>query len=204
QFRDVNQLRRYHEGKYGRHELDFDEYLAFMAELSRRCAPGHEQAAVAAARRLGATLASHDDTEAADVEASARNGARLAEFPTTLEAARACREHGIAVMMGAPNLLRGGSHSGNVAAAELAEEGLLDILSSDYAPSSLLMAAVRLGRERDDMAAGLATVTSAPARTTGLTDRGELAPGRRADLVRVDLDHAAPVVRGLWVAGRRA
>ncbi len=90
-------------------------------------------------------------------------GARLAEFPTTAAAARASAANGIAVMMGAPNLLRGGSHSGNVAAAELAGIGCLDILSSDYAPASLLMGAVRLGQESGDMAAGLRRVTSAPA-----------------------------------------
>ncbi|MEC9435659.1 MAG: alpha-D-ribose 1-methylphosphonate 5-triphosphate diphosphatase [Pseudomonadota bacterium] len=203
QFRDVAQLRRYHEGKYGRSGADVDEYLEFLGALSSRVSATHEAEAAARARRLGAVLASHDDTDAAHVETSARHGARVAEFPTTLEAARACRDAGIAVMMGAPNLLRGGSHSGNVAAHELAAEGLLDILSSDYAPSSLLMAAVRLGEEAGDLARGFAAVTRAPARATGLTDRGEIAPGLRADLVRVRLGHSAPVIRGMWVAGER-
>ncbi len=203
QFRDVSKLRQYHEGKPRKHRLDFDEYMAFLTELTRRVGPAHEQAGVDAARRFGAVLASHDDTETSHVEASARHGARLAEFPTTLEAARACREHGIAVMMGAPNLLRGGSHSGNVAAADLAGQGLLDILSSDYAPASLLMAAVTLGRESGDMARGFATVSRAPARAAGLVDRGEIAPGLRADLLRVRTAHSAPVVRGLWSGGVR-
>ncbi|MAS42763.1 MAG: phosphonate metabolism protein PhnM [Rhodobacteraceae bacterium] len=203
QFRDVSQLRRYHEGKYGRSTADMDEYLAFLAALSARVSATHEDAAAARGRALGAVLASHDDTDVSHVEASARHGARVAEFPTTLEAARACKDAGIAVMMGAPNLLRGGSHSGNVAAHDLAAEGLLDILSSDYAPSSLLMAAVRLGEEGGDMARGFATVTRAPARATGLDDRGEIAPGLRADLVRVKLGYASPVIRGMWVAGAR-
>jgi alpha-D-ribose 1-methylphosphonate 5-triphosphate diphosphatase len=106
-------------------------------------------------------------------------------------------------MMGAPNLLRGGSHSGNVAAAELAGMGCLDILSSDYAPASLLMGAVRLGQDCGDMAAGLRRVTAAPADATGLSDRGRIAPGLRADLLRFTLDHDTPVTRGVWVRGER-
>jgi alpha-D-ribose 1-methylphosphonate 5-triphosphate diphosphatase len=202
QFRDVEKLRAYHEGKRGP-GLDFDEYLAFLTDLKAKVGPDHEAGAVARAKALGATLASHDDTEREHPAVSAARGARIAEFPTTLEAAEASREHGLAIMMGAPNLLRGGSHSGNVAAAELAEAGLLDVLSSDYAPSSLLMGAIRLGELWGDLARGFATVTSAPAEATGLTDRGRLAPGLRADLVRVADRFEAPVVRGLWVAGRR-
>ena len=152
---------------------------------------------------LGARLASHDDTTPEQVRASAANGVRLAEFPTTMEAAEACARHGVAVMMGAPNLLRGRSHSGNVAAGDLAAAGLLDILSSDYAPSSLLAAAAQLGMEAGDMAAGLAPATAAPARAAGLPDRGRLEAGLRADLVRFAMDGDAPIVRGVWSCGRR-
>ena len=166
-------------------------------------AAAHREVAIAAARRLGATMASHDDATEAQVAASAAVGVRIAEFPTTLAAARACRAAGIAVMAGAPNLVRGGSHSGNVAAAALAEAGLLDILSSDYAPASLLVAAVRLGLAAGDLAAGLATVTAAPARAVGLDDRGRLAPGLQADLLRFGLAGDVAVPRGVWVAGRR-
>ena len=202
QFRDVSKLRVYYEGKHGA-GFDFDGYMAFLGELSARVRPEHEVGAVARARTLGATLASHDDTDAAHPAASAAHGARIAEFPTTREAAEASRAHGLAVLMGAPNLLRGGSHSGNVAAAELAEAGLLDILSSDYAPASLLMGAMALGELHGDLAAGFATVTATPAAATGLTDRGRLVPGLRADLVRVADRFGTPVTRGVWVAGRR-
>ena len=106
-------------------------------------------------------------------------------------------------MMGGPNIVRGGSHSGNVAAEELAREGLLDILSSDYVPASLLLAAFELPRRVPalDLAAAIRTVTLAPAEATGLTDRGSLAVGKRADLVqRVargrDADRAAGVAAG--------
>jgi len=106
-------------------------------------------------------------------------------------------------MMGAPNLIRGGSHSGNVAAEELAREGLLDILSSDYVPSALLSGALMLGDLWGDMARGIACVTAAPAEATGLDDRGHLVPGARADLIRVARIGSAAAVRGVWVEGRR-
>lgn len=204
QFADVDQMRRYVMTKRGMTEARFAAHLAMLRELSADNGAVHVAAAVAGAGRLGAILASHDDTTPGHVADSAARGARLAEFPTTEAAAQACRAAGIAVMMGAPNLLRGGSHSGNVAAATLAGAGLLDILSSDYAPASLLAGAIRLGREAGDMAAGLARVTAAPARAAGLADRGRLAPGLRADLVRVRLGPGdLALVRGVWVAGER-
>ena len=104
-------------------------------------------------------------------------------------------------MMGAPNIIRGGSHSGNIAAAELADAGLLDVLSSDYIPSSLLMAAVNLGQRWGSIAEGMATVTSRPARATGLDDRGSLTPGKRPDLLRFAVIDGMAVVRGVWTRG---
>jgi alpha-D-ribose 1-methylphosphonate 5-triphosphate diphosphatase len=203
QFRDLALLRAYTMGRRSVTDAEFDALIADRLALSARFRAGHEAAAVAAARRLGATLASHDDTTPEQVAISAAHGSRIAEFPTTHEAARACREAGIAVMMGAPNLIRGASHSGNAAAMALAEAGLLDILSSDYVPASLLLAAVRLGEARGALAAGFATVTAAPAAAAGLTDRGRLAPGLRADLLRVRMVSGLPLPRGVWVAGSR-
>ena len=203
QFRDVSKLEPYVRGREGLDEEGFARHVAGLAALTARLGAAHEAAAVAAAGRLGAALASHDDTTPAQVAASAAHGVALAEFPTTTEAARACRGAGIAVIMGAPNLVRGGSHSGNVAAAELAREGLLDILSSDYVPGALLLGAVRLGEMWGDLARGIATVTAAPARAVGLADRGRIAPGLRADLVRFALRGGVPVTRGVWSAGRR-
>ncbi|OYZ99465.1 MAG: phosphonate metabolism protein PhnM, partial [Rhodobacterales bacterium 17-64-5] len=106
-------------------------------------------------------------------------------------------------MMGGPNLIRGGSHSGNVAAKDLAEAGLLDILSSDYVPSSLLSGALLLGDLWGDVARGIATVTTAPTRATGLDDRGALKVGLRADVIRVARVGRAAALRGVWVAGQR-
>lgn len=203
QFRDTSKMAEYLTGKYGMAANAIADYFGELLELSARVREPHEEAAVAAGRRLGATLASHDDTTVADVETSATHGCRIGEFPTTAEAAQASHARGIAVIMGAPNLLRGGSHSGNVSAAELAEAGVLDILSSDYAPSSLLMGAVKMGLEFDDMPRGVATVTRAPAAAAQLADRGEIAVGRRADLVRFALRDGLPAVRSVWSHGER-
>jgi alpha-D-ribose 1-methylphosphonate 5-triphosphate diphosphatase len=203
QFSDLERLRDFATARSGMTDTDFDAHVERMTALGGANAASHAGTAVDAARRLGATLASHDDTTGAQVAESAALGARIAEFPTTLAAAAACRDHGIAVMAGAPNLVRGGSHTGNVAAAGLAAAGLLDILSSDYAPASLLVAAVRLGLEAGEIARGLATVTAAPARAAGLDDRGRLAPGLVADLVRFRLAGAVPAPRGVWVGGAR-
>lgn len=203
QFRDVTQLRNYVCGKHGISHAEFVDHVAAQKALTARNGAPHEAAAVAAARRYGAVLASHDDTDPAHVARSAEHGARFAEFPTTVEAAKACHDHGIKVMMGAPNLIRGGSHSGNVAAQMLAEADLLDIVSSDYVPSSLLSAALMLGDLWGDMARGIAAVTAAPAEATGLHDRGYLMRGRRADVIRVARVGSAGAVRGVWVQGRR-
>jgi alpha-D-ribose 1-methylphosphonate 5-triphosphate diphosphatase len=203
QFGDLAKFAAYVQGRTGMDETAFRAYCAYLEGLYDRLGPAHEAATVAAARRFGAVLASHDDTTAEQVAASVAHGVRLAEFPTTVEAARACRSHGVAVIMGAPNLVRGGSHSGNVAAADLADQGLLDILSSDYVPASLLMGAVMLGQRWGDMARGIATVTAAPAAAAGLDDRGRILPGLRADLLRFRLVGQVPVTAGLWVAGRR-
>ncbi|SMX34339.1 alpha-D-ribose 1-methylphosphonate 5-triphosphate diphosphatase [Actibacterium lipolyticum] len=203
QFRDVSKLKAYVMGKKNLSDAEFIEHVANLKEMRDRLGDAHEAAAVSEAARYGAILASHDDTTNEHVAVSAGHGIKLAEFPTTVEAAQACHAQGIAVMMGAPNLIRGGSHSGNVAASTLAEKGLLDIVSSDYVPSALLMAAVMLGDLWDDMARGIATVTNAPANASGLADRGRIEAGARADLIRVARIDGTPTVRETWVQGHR-
>jgi len=203
QFRDISKLKDYYTGKYGLSEADWTDHVTTQKALRDRLGDAHEAAVVTEARRFGAVLASHDDTTEGQVATSAQQGVHFAEFPTTIEAATACRAHGIKVMMGGPNLIRGGSHSGNVAAKELAEAGLLDILSSDYVPSSLLSGALFLGDLWGDVARGVATVTTAPAAATGLADRGALRLGLRADVIRVARVGRAAALRGVWVAGHR-
>lgn len=203
QFTDVAKFEAYIRGKHGMSKEQFDDYVLFLSGLYDRVGREHEAATVAAAARFGAVIASHDDTTEAQVDISRGYGVRIAEFPTTVAAARACRAAEIAVIMGAPNVIRGGSHSGNVSAVDLAEAGLLDILSSDYVPAALLAAALQLGDLWGNLPAGLATVSRAPARSTGLGDRGEIAPGLRADFVRFRRVGDVPVTSGTWVRGRR-
>ncbi|MFQ5567793.1 MAG: alpha-D-ribose 1-methylphosphonate 5-triphosphate diphosphatase, partial [Paracoccaceae bacterium] len=203
QFTDIPQYRRYYMGRYRLDDRQMDEFITFAKGLSARFGEANLRGIVERAAGLGAVLASHDDTTAEHVALSAARGIGFAEFPTTLAAARACRESGIPVMMGAPNILQGGSHSGNVAAMELAGEGLLDILSSDYAPSALLMGAMKLGRESGDLPGAVAMVSANPARAVGLADRGAIAAGKRGDLVSLREIEGLCVVTGVWSAGRK-
>nr|WP_220748508.1 MULTISPECIES: alpha-D-ribose 1-methylphosphonate 5-triphosphate diphosphatase [unclassified Jannaschia] len=203
QFRDLTALKTYVSKKRGMSDADFAEHVANLLDLQKRYGAKHEVGAVAEAGRLGAVLASHDDTTAEHVATSHRNGVGFAEFPTTVEAAQACRDHGIAVMMGAPNLIRGGSHSGNVAAEDLARADLLDIVSSDYVPSALLLSAFRLADLWSDLPRAIATVTSAPSKAAGLTDRGALSTGLRGDVLRVRQIGDTPLLRGVWSRGAK-
>jgi len=206
QFRDEVKLRDYYRGKAGGMtdaELDvlfkrrFDYQQAYAAKNIREI--------VALADQYEIPLASHDDTTEENVSDAVRDRVAVAEFPTTMEAARGLHRAGIDILMGAPNVVRGGSHSGNIAAIDLAREGLLDILSSDYVPSSLLMGALQLPKQVPaiDLASAVRTVTKTPAEAVGLIDRGEIAIGKRADLIRVHLARDVPVVRSVWREGSR-
>jgi alpha-D-ribose 1-methylphosphonate 5-triphosphate diphosphatase len=204
QFRDLEKLRTYYRGKLSMSESELDVFFAKRIALHEANSDRHRRAIVERARKAGIKIASHDDTTLEHVAESLGDGVAIAEFPTTAEAARASAEGGIAVMMGAPNIIRGGSHSGNVAAIELARAGTLDVLSSDYVPASLLHAAFELPRlvAGFSLPAAIATVTANPATAAGLDDRGVIEAGRRADLVRVQRG-PVPVVRGVWRGGIR-
>jgi alpha-D-ribose 1-methylphosphonate 5-triphosphate diphosphatase len=205
QFRDVATWKVYYGGKGGLSEGALDDLIAERRALFSANHDRQRAALVALARAHEVALASHDDTTAAHVADAVRDGVAVAEFPTTVEAAARSHAASIAVMMGAPNVVRGGSHSGNVAAETLAREGLLDILSSDYVPASLLMAAFDLDRriENYGLARAIRTVTADAAAAVGLTDRGRLAAGLRADVIRVHTVADLPVVRSVWREGRR-
>ena len=203
QFRDLSALKTYLSKKRGMTDAEFNEHVEQLLVLQERFGARHEQGAVTEAHRLGAVLASHDDTTAEQVSTSLGNGVTFAEFPTTVEAAQACRDSGIAVMMGAPNVIRSASHSGNVAASELAERGLLDIVSSDYVPSALLLSAFRLAGLWEDLPRAVATVTRTPARAAHLNDRGALEEGLRGDVLRVRQEGQIPLLRGVWSQGRQ-
>ena len=206
QFRDEDKLRTYYRGKKGGlTDAELDELFAKRFEFQAKYADKNMSAIIKLAREHNVPLASHDDTTAENVADAVREGVAVAEFPTTVEAARGLHEAGISILMGAPNVVRGGSHSGNIAAIDLAREGLLDILSSDSIPSSLLMAALQLPDRVPgiDLAQAIRTVTKTAAAAVGLDDRGEILVGKRADVIRVHIGAGVPVVRSVWRAGQR-
>src|SRR5262245_30141650 len=206
QFRDQDKLRTYYRGKSGgMTDAELDVLFDKRREYAQRYAISNYRVLVDLAHTRGVPLASHDDTTLDHVAQSIDDGVAIAEFPTTLEAAQALHAGGVRVLMGAPNLVRGGSHSGNIGTAELARAGVLDVLSSDYVPSSLLMAALALPGAVPglDLAAAVRSVSKTPAEAVGLFDRGEIAVGRRADVVRVNVVRARPFVRSVWCAGAR-
>jgi alpha-D-ribose 1-methylphosphonate 5-triphosphate diphosphatase len=202
---DMADYRRRYLKNFDGDEAAVDRHIEELLHGSRVLGPDNRRrlARIAAERRLA--FASHDDASRSHIEEARDLGVTVTEFPTTLEAAEAAHAAGIKVLMGAPNLIRGRSHSGNVAATVLARRNCLDILSSDYIPASLLPGAFRLAHEDFgwSLPRALATVTSVPAATARLDDRGRLERGLRADLVRVQLVQDRPVVRAVWSGGSR-
>ncbi|MGF1631375.1 MAG: alpha-D-ribose 1-methylphosphonate 5-triphosphate diphosphatase [Kiloniellaceae bacterium] len=186
-------------------EAEADAHIERLMKASQTVAPQNRRDLTARAKARGLAIASHDDETPAHVEEAAAMGITVSEFPTTLAAARMAHERNMKIVMGAPNLMRGGSHSGNVSAAELAAEGLLDNLASDYVPASLLQAAFRLTGEGHGMALpqAVATVSANPAETARLSDRGRIAPGLKADLLRVAVVEGRPFVKTVWRDAKR-
>jgi alpha-D-ribose 1-methylphosphonate 5-triphosphate diphosphatase len=205
QFVDLDTYASYYKRKFKLTDEEFKAFCEQRMDESAKNSRENRDAIGAACRARGIVLASHDDATAEHVEEAVAQGIRVAEFPTTSEAAKASKEAGLGVLMGAPNVMRGGSHSGNVSARSLAEGGLLDILSSDYIPFSLIQSAFFLGEAVDGISLpqAVAMVSKNPAEVVGLTDRGVIEVGRRADLVRVRVDEHVPVVRTVWREGGR-
>ena len=205
QFASIDAYKIYYQGKLKMSDAELETFSERRMRDSAIHAEPNRAAISAFCRNRGIVLASHDDATVEHVGRAREQGIRVAEFPTTVEAARASREAGMSVLMGAPNIVRGGSHSGNVSARSLAEKGLLDILSSDYIPFSLMHAAFSLGEavEAITLPEAVALVTKHPARAAGLDDRGEIAIGKRADFVRVEMTDSVPVVRSVWREGTR-
>ncbi|WP_029352573.1 alpha-D-ribose 1-methylphosphonate 5-triphosphate diphosphatase [Bosea sp. 117] len=205
QFLTETHFRSYYQKKSGITDAEMDEIVALRLHAHELYSAPNRARLVALARERGIVLASHDDATDAHVAEAVEDGVAIAEFPTTTEAATGSHRAGIRVLMGAPNVVRGGSHAGNIAAETLAREGTLDILSSDYVPASLMIAAFALPQrvEGIDLPAAVAMVSANPAAATSLADRGRLAEGLRADLVRVRLADGVPVVRTVWRSGER-
>ncbi|MBO3664659.1 alpha-D-ribose 1-methylphosphonate 5-triphosphate diphosphatase [Microbacterium stercoris] len=215
QYADVEAFRTYMVGKGRLTNDEFDAHVVALHKLSAEYAVPHRKQMAERAAARGIAIAAHDDATQAHVDESKALGGLISEFPTTVEAARHARSVGQLIVMGAPNIVRGGSHSGNVAASELLAAGLLDILSSDYVPASPLQAAFLLFARGDVTLSQASKLISAnPAAAVGLHDRGTIGIGKRADLIRVHaydeapseqhpLGAPVPIVRGVWREGVR-
>ena len=207
QFQTIEQYTLYYRKKRNLSDAEFERFIAYRLEESSLYATPHRKAIVQACAERRIALASHDDATIEHVEESKGFGVRLAEFPTSLEAAKASHDAGMAVLMGAPNVVRGKSHSGNISARALADEGVLDVLSSDYVPLSLIHAPFVLAADESSITLpqAIQMVSTTPARAVGLGDRGRIAKGLRADLVRVRVrdDRSVPIVKSVWREGQR-
>lgn len=205
QFVDETKYRIYYQGKHNLTDREMDDFTQARKIDRQRHGDGHRRHVVSICRQRDIRLASHDDATREHVSEAVADGMSIAEFPTTIEAAKASHDNGLKVMMGGPNIVRGGSHSGNIAARDLAEAEVLDIVSSDYIPSSMLHAAFKLADELGgfNLPKAVRTVTKTPAEAAGLDDRGEIAIGKRADIVRVRQNGGYPLVKSVWRETRR-
>jgi alpha-D-ribose 1-methylphosphonate 5-triphosphate diphosphatase len=205
QFVTLDLYYAYYQGKTGRSDEEMHRFIqARMADQEKYYARNRD-GIVAISHDVGLALASHDDATEEHVEEAKANGVRISEFPTTEAAARAAREAGLSILMGAPNVVRGKSHSGNISANELAHLGLLDVLSSDYVPFSLMQAAFAMPDSVDSITLpeAVAKVSKNPANAAGLDDRGEIALGKQADFSRVHMHNGVPIVKAVWRQGER-
>jgi alpha-D-ribose 1-methylphosphonate 5-triphosphate diphosphatase len=205
QFTDVSKWKQYYGGKKGVGDAQLDEIIRRRQIVAGKYSEKNRSEIVDLCQQHAIAIASHDDATVAHVAEAVRDGMHIAEFPTTVEAAQASHEAGLKVLMGAPNVVRGGSHSGNVGAQTLAEAGVLDVLSSDYVPTSLLMGAFALRgiKAVGGLSGAIRLVSKNPAEAAGLMDRGEIALGKRADVLRVSMSGDQPIVREAWREGRR-
>ena len=202
QWRDTTAYRTYYSNIKSWTDEEFTAMMHELEEVRDSCANDNAASVMEFCRQRHLPMASHDDTLVEHVEEALSNGISISEFPTTTEAACCASENGMLVMMGAPNVVRGGSHSGNASALDVAKEGHLGALSSDYVPASLLAAVFELAaKEIMPLPAAVNLVSANPAESVGLDDRGRIDSGRRADMVRVHHIDDMPVVRNVWRQG---
>ncbi len=205
---DDDRMRKRTASKAHRSGISEEDYITLLEQIWNRRGdvPAAIEEVARIARAKGAPMLSHDDTRAETRSWYRDRGARVAEFPMVLEAAEAARSNGDTIIFGSPNAARGGSHIGSLGAGDMVEAGLCDALASDYFYPAMLAAVARLDADRRaDRLRLWSLISAGPARAMNLPDRGEIAIGKRADLVLVDWpDGQAPAIRGTWVGGRPA
>ena len=188
----------------GLDEATVERRISEMQEQRARVRDPNRKALLDRVRGTAIALASHDDRTEEEIAENLADGIRISEFPVSMEAAVAAKRAGMQVIAGAPNIVRGGSHSGNVAASELVRAGAVDAFASDYVPPSLIEAAFQCAREEGlSLFQSVAMISDLPARMSGLADRGRLETGLRADMVRIRLHGTLPIVRQVWRSAER-
>lgn len=204
QYANIDFYRKLRRREGGLDEATIERKILEMQAHRVRWRDPNRRALLDRVRGTSIALASHDDRTEEEVAENAADGILISEFPVTMEAALAAKRAGIKVIAGAPNIVRGGSHSGNVSAMDLVRAGAVDAFASDYVPPSLIEAAFQCAREEQiSLSAAVAMISDHPARMSGLPDRGRLDPGLRADVVRVRLHGTLPIVRQVWRSGER-
>ena len=178
--------------------------IDLLSEQRARMRDPNRRAVLKRVAHLDIELASHDDRTEEEIAENIADGIRISEFPVSMLAANAARAGGMEIIAGAPNIVRGGSHSGNIAAADLVRAGRVDAFASDYVPAALVEAAwLCVAQTGISLSEAVGYITDRPARMSRLPDRGRLEAGLRADLVHVRVHEGMPVVRQVWRAGER-
>lgn len=205
QFAKVDKYKEYYMGKHGVREDEIETFIQNRITAQQTYAVENRKKLAALSQDHDITLASHDDATVAHVQEAIADGAAISEFPTTLDAAKEAHANELKILMGAPNLVLGGSHSGNVSAMDLVKLNLVDVISSDYVPQSLLQAMFLIARAaQQPLYQAMRLFTSQPAAAIGLGgDRGSLEVGKRADLILVHDDGVVPRLTSVVRQGRR-
>ena len=205
QFVNIDKYKEYYQGKHGVPETKMEEFIQMRLENQHRHAVANRQALVRMTQNKGISLASHDDATIDHVQEAIAEGVVLAEFPTTVDAAKEAHNNDLLVLMGAPNVVLGGSHSGNVSAMELVELGLVDIISSDYVPRSLLQSVFIISQQANKpLYEAIKLVTLNPAKAINLDSKiGTLEVGKRADFLTVHNDGIVPRILEIYKNGQR-
>jgi alpha-D-ribose 1-methylphosphonate 5-triphosphate diphosphatase len=178
--------------------------IDLLTDQRARMRDANRRALLKRVAHLDIELASHDDRTEEEIAENIADGIRISEFPVSMVAANAARAGGMQIIAGAPNIVRGGSHSGNIAAADLVRAGRVDAFASDYVPAALVEAAwLCVAQTGIGLSEAIGYITHKPARMSRLPDRGRLEPGLRADLVHVRVHEGMPVIRQVWRAGER-
>ena len=205
QFAKLDKFREYYMGKHGVSAAQIEDFIRDRIEAQKAYAKESRKALVALANKHNLAMASHDDATVEHVQQAIDEGVTISEFPTTLAAAKEAHAKDLQVLMGAPNLVLGGSHSGNVSAMELAELELVDLISSDYVPHSLLLSIfIIAAKTQKPVYEAMRSVTVNPAKAIGLAgDRGTLEVGKRADFLTVCLENNIPRLTNVVSHGQR-